>query len=77
LILQRVGNEDFAANQHRDDRSYLTGDAGLEWKMSERAVLTFTAGYSQARLASFDERAIAWRSALGIRWTPNPWSASR
>ena len=77
LSLQQFANNGFSANQHPDDRKYVTGDTGLEWKMSPQAVLTLTAGYSQARLSSFDERAVAWQSALGIRWTPNPWSASR
>ncbi|HVY81209.1 MAG TPA: hypothetical protein VG994_09535 [Steroidobacteraceae bacterium] len=77
LVLQRVDNDNFGADRRPDDRKYLTGDTGVEWHVSERTALSLTFGYSQARLGSFDTRAVAWRSALGIRWVPTQWSVSR
>jgi hypothetical protein len=77
MSLQRYVNDNFSANKHADDRRYLTGDAGLDWHASEQMVLSVSAGYSQSQLVSFEQRATGWRSAFGIRWTPDRWSASR
>ena len=76
LAAHGVHNEMLAGGPAFEKRRYYSGDAGLDWRVTEHWILSFTAGAAHSASQSTDS-ASGWRSALGVRWSPRLWAVSR
>jgi len=75
--LYGVRNEDLVFGLFLDERRYIAGDVGLEWRTSEQWVTTLRVGENEAQHPSAHTSVNGWTTELGFRWTPVRWSRSR
>jgi hypothetical protein len=77
LALQFVRNEQVANGPFLDVPHYFTGDAGFDWHVAERVVVSVTGGYTELEEAVSYQLARGWHASINTRWTPVPTSVSR
>ncbi len=76
LAAHGVRNEKLAGGPAFEERRYFSGDAGLDWRVTQYWILSFTTGAAHSASSSTDS-ASGWRSALSVRWSPRVWAVSR